>query len=47
MLVIWAIGTFAFDAPGVIHFLLMGGIFLIIYRIVVRSTPAPTEPPKR
>ena len=39
MLVVWAIGTFAFEAPGWIHLLLSVGVFLIIYRIVVRGTP--------
>ena len=39
MLVVWAVGTFAFEAPGWIHILLSVGVFLIIYRIVVRGTP--------
>lgn len=39
MLVVWAIGTFVFEAPGWIHLLLTAGVFLIIYRIVVRGTP--------
>ena len=39
MLVVWAIGTFAFEAPGWIHLLLSVGVFLLIYRIVVRGTP--------
>ncbi len=39
MLVVWAIGTFAFEAPGWIHLLLSVGVFLIIYRIAVRGTP--------
>ena len=39
MLVVWAIGTFAFEAPGWIHLLLSVGVFLIIYRLVVRGTP--------
>ena len=39
MLVVWAIGTFAFEAPGWIHLLLSVGVFLIICRIVVRGTP--------
>lgn len=47
MLVIWAIGALAYDAPGWIHLLLMSGIFLIIYRIVVRSTPAPSDDPMK
>ncbi len=39
MLVVWAIATFAFEGPGWIHLLLSAGVFLIIYRIVVRGTP--------
>lgn len=39
MLIAWAIGTFAFEAPGWIHLLLSAGVFLLIYRIVVRGTP--------
>ena len=35
----WAVWTFAFSAPGWAHILLMGGMFLLIYRIVVRGTP--------
>ncbi|MDB4905620.1 MAG: hypothetical protein JWO05_404 [Gemmatimonadetes bacterium] len=37
MLVIWAIGALAFNGPGWIHLLLTGGVFLLIYRIVVRG----------
>ena len=43
MLVVWAIGTFAFEAPGWLHFLLTVGVFLLIQRIVVRGTPAGDE----
>lgn len=39
MLVVWAIGTFVYEAPGWIHLLLSAGVFLVIYRIVVRGTP--------
>jgi hypothetical protein len=39
MLVLWAIGTFVYEAPGWIHLLLSVGVFLIIYRIVARGTP--------
>lgn len=39
MLVVWAIGTFVYEAPGWIHLLLTVGVFLAIYRIVVRGTP--------
>jgi hypothetical protein len=48
MLVLWAIATFAFEAPGWVHGLLTAGVFLIFYRIVARGTPAPKdEPPRR
>jgi len=39
MLIVWAIGTFVYEAPGWIHLLLSVGMFLLIYRIVVRGTP--------
>ncbi|HKT80586.1 MAG TPA: DUF5670 family protein [Vicinamibacterales bacterium] len=39
MLVVWGIATFMFEAPGWIHLLLTAGVFLVIYRIVVRGTP--------
>ena len=35
MLIVWAIGTFALDAPGWIHLLLTVGMFLLIWRIAV------------
>ena len=38
MLVAWAIVTFTTTAPGWIHLLLTLGMFLLIYRIVVRGT---------
>lgn len=37
MLFVWAVGTFAFEAPGWIHLLLSVGVFLLIWRIVVRG----------
>ena len=40
MLVLWAVGTFAFGAPGWLNFLLTLGVFLGIWRIVVRGTPS-------
>ena len=39
MLVLWAIGTFVYEAPGWIHLLWSAGVFLVIYRSVVRGTP--------
>jgi uncharacterized membrane protein len=39
MLAVWAFVTFTTTAPGWIHILLTAGMFLLIYRIVVRGTP--------
>lgn len=46
MLAVWAVGTFVInDAPGWLHLLLTFGVFLVIWRIVVRGTqPRGTEP---
>jgi len=41
MLLVWAIGTVAFEAPGWLHILLTVGVFLLIHRIVARGTPDP------
>jgi len=38
MLAVWAFVTFTTTAPGWIHILLTMGMFLLIYRIVVRGT---------
>ena len=38
MLSVWAVATFMFEAPGWIHLLLTAGVFLLIYRIVMRGT---------
>jgi uncharacterized membrane protein len=37
MLIVWAAGTFFYEAPGWLHVLLTVGVFLLIWRIVVRS----------
>ena len=39
MLVLWAVGTFFLSAPGWIHLFLTLGVFVLIWRIVVRGTP--------
>ncbi len=41
MLVGWAWITFTTTAPGFVHLFLTLGVFLIIWRIVVRGTPDP------
>ena len=38
LLVVWGVGTFAFTAPGAIHLLLSVGVFLLIWRVVMRGT---------
>jgi len=46
MLVAWAFVTFTTAAPGWIHLLLTGGVFLLIWRIVVRGTSPNTNSKK-
>ena len=44
MLAVWAVATFVLnEAPGWINLLLSVGVFLAIWRIVVRGTPAPRD----
>ena len=43
LLLVWAAGTFLFDAPGWIHLLLTGGVALWVYGIVSRTEPAKTR----
>ncbi|HEX6967107.1 MAG TPA: DUF5670 family protein [Gemmatimonadaceae bacterium] len=38
LLIVWAVGTFVFMAPGWIHLLLTLGVFIVIWRIVVLGT---------
>jgi hypothetical protein len=38
ILVLWAAGTFFFDAPGWINLLLTGGVFLLIWRVTIWSS---------
>ncbi len=52
MLVLWAWTTFTTTAAGWVHLLLTAGVFLLIWRIVVRGTapkspPEPSAPPPR
>jgi len=44
ILAIWAGITFMTEAPGWIHLLLTAGVFLLIYRIVVRGAKSGTTP---
>lgn len=45
MLAGWAVAAFAFAAPGWVHIFLTVGVFLLIYRIVVRGDPASPSGP--
>jgi hypothetical protein len=45
MLAAWAVVTFAYEAPGWVHMLLTGGVFLLIYGIVARGTPSAGDGP--
>ncbi len=45
MLVVWAFVTFTTEAPGYVHLLLTLGVFLLIWRITVRSSRKPGPPP--
>lgn len=47
MLVVWGVVTVMFGAPGWLHSLLTAGVFLLIWRIVVRGTPRSSAPPAR
>jgi hypothetical protein len=38
MLVLWAAGTFAFEAPGIIHLFLTLGVFFVILGTVKRTS---------
>ena len=42
LLVLWAVGTFFFDAPGLITLALSFGVFLLIWRIVVTNRKQET-----
>jgi len=46
MLALWAAGTFFLEAPGWINLLLSVGVFVVIWRIVVRGTGSTTPKPK-
>ena len=40
MIALWAVGTFAYQAPGIIHLLLTLGVMLIVMGAVKRSERA-------
>jgi hypothetical protein len=40
MIALWAVGTFAFEAPGFIHGLLTLGVFFLVLGAIKRSERA-------
>jgi len=45
MIVVWAVIVVTSEAPGYTHLLLTLGVFLLIWRITVRSSRTPKPPP--
>ena len=45
LIVVWAVAALVLDGPGWVHLLLTLGVFLIIYRIVVRGDRRHPTPP--
>ena len=43
MLAVWAVLTFATEAPGYVHLLLTIGFFLLFWRVIARKDPAPPK----
>ena len=44
LLVLWAFAALVMDGPGWVHGFLTLGVFLLIYRIVVRGTQNARKP---
>ena len=47
MLILWAAGTFFLDAPGWINLLLSAGVFVVIWRITVRTAKSTNTRPAK
>jgi hypothetical protein len=47
MLIVWAVATFVINnAPGITHALLIGGLTLLIWRVVKRDAAPANERPR-
>jgi hypothetical protein len=46
MIIVWIIGALVFDGPGWVHLLLTVGVFIVIWRIVVRGDRRHPSPPR-
>ncbi len=47
MLILWAAGTFFLDAPGWINLLLSAGVFVVIWRITMRTAGRTNNRPSK
>lgn len=47
MLILWAAGTFFLDAPGWINLLLSAGVFIVIWRITMRTAGRTNNRPSK
>jgi hypothetical protein len=46
MLVVWVVAALVYNGPGWVHLLLTLGVFLLIWRIVVRGDRRHPKPPR-
>lgn len=46
MLIVWAVVTFTSEAPGYVHLLLTLGVFILMWRITVRTSRDSRPPPR-
>ena len=45
LLIVWAVAALVLDGPGWVHLLLTVGVFIIIWRVVVRGDRRHPSPP--
>ncbi|HSQ28666.1 MAG TPA: hypothetical protein VLN49_02385 [Gemmatimonadaceae bacterium] len=45
LLIVWAVAALVLDGPGWVHLLLTVGVFVIIWRVVVRGDRRHPPPP--
>ncbi|HTJ21875.1 MAG TPA: hypothetical protein VL383_05745 [Gemmatimonadaceae bacterium] len=45
LLIVWAVAALVLDGPGWVHLLLTVGVFVIIWRVVVRGDRRHPSPP--
>jgi hypothetical protein len=45
LLIVWAVAALVLDGPGWVHLLLTLGVFIVIWRVVVRGDRRHPSPP--